>query len=72
MPGLFAFRQAITGSDWGNAHKPAKHIEETARSASSVEPNEDPENSASPASDPERKAIYPTSASVLFGVSRSC
>jgi len=28
----------------GNAHKPAKHIEETARLASSVEPNKDPEN----------------------------
>jgi hypothetical protein len=27
----------------GNAHKPAKHIEETARLASSVEPNKDPE-----------------------------
>jgi hypothetical protein len=26
-----------------NAHKPAKHIEETARLASSVEPNKDPE-----------------------------
>jgi hypothetical protein len=28
----------------GQAHKPAKHIEETARLASSVEPNKDPEN----------------------------
>ena len=27
----------------GNTHKPAKHIEETARLASSVEPNKDPE-----------------------------
>jgi hypothetical protein len=27
----------------GNDHKPAKHIEETARLASSVEPNKDPE-----------------------------
>jgi hypothetical protein len=27
----------------GNAHKPAKHIEETARLASSVERNTDPE-----------------------------
>jgi hypothetical protein len=26
-----------------DAHKPAKHIEETARLASSVEPNKDPE-----------------------------
>jgi len=27
----------------GDAHKPAKHIQETARLASSVEPNKDPE-----------------------------
>jgi hypothetical protein len=27
----------------GSAHEPAKHIEETARLASSVEPNKDPE-----------------------------
>ena len=27
----------------GNDHKPAKHIEETARLASSIEPNKDPE-----------------------------
>jgi hypothetical protein len=27
----------------GNAHQPAKHVEETARLASSVEPNKDPE-----------------------------
>jgi hypothetical protein len=27
----------------GDAHQPAKHIEETARLASSVEPNKDPE-----------------------------
>jgi hypothetical protein len=27
----------------GDAHKPAKHIEETARLASSVEPDKDPE-----------------------------
>jgi hypothetical protein len=27
----------------GNAHKPAKHIEETARLASGVEPDKDPE-----------------------------
>src|SRR5450631_2712325 len=28
----------------GSAHKPAKHVEETARLASSVEPNKNPEN----------------------------
>ena len=27
----------------GHSHQPAKHIEETARLASSVEPNKDPE-----------------------------
>jgi hypothetical protein len=27
----------------GSTHKPARHIEETARLASSVEPNKDPE-----------------------------
>jgi hypothetical protein len=47
MPRKSPVEEAVKGSKptqaEGQSHQPAKHIEETARLASSVEPNKDPE-----------------------------